>query len=464
MNPAPPTPHPLRADPSYPPLKEYLIASTGLAYYHDREDDLASRVVARMRGRGVLDCAGYLGLLRDGPRGETELDALIEDLTIGETFFFRHVEVFNALRDRVFPDLIERNRNVRRLRVWSAGCATGAEPYSVAILLKKEFAADLDGWEVSILGTDINREFLARAVEGRFEEWAFRSTPAELRKECFAPSGGSWRINPRYHEGVSFQYHNLVKHPFPSLLHNLFAFDLILCRNVTIYFSQDVVRRIVGHFHQCLVDGGWLAVGHAEPNLEIFRSFRTVNAVGATLYQKGQETPARPDWPSWSPATSAPTPPARKARDDRPVAAQPDPGPAPPTESTEMAAVKQLADRGDLDGALVACRRLIDGHKLDPAAHFHHALILEQTGHHAESEQALRRAIYLDRNFILAHYYLGLLQQKQGAPGRAARSFQNVLDLLSRKGVAGAVLDAEGLTVADLSALTRRHLEVLQGA
>ena len=85
-----------------------------------------------------------------------------------------------------------------------------------------------------------------------------------------------------------------MKHPFPSLLHNLFAFDLILCRNVTIYFSQDVVRKIVGHFHQCLVDGGWLAVGHAEPNVETFRPFRTVNADGATLYQKRQASRRNP--------------------------------------------------------------------------------------------------------------------------------------------------------------------------
>ena len=86
--------------------------------------------------------------------------------------------------------MIARNREGRRLRIWSAGCSTGAEPYSVAILLKREFAAELAGWEVSILGTDINREFLARAGAGRFEEWAFRSTPPELRAKCFARVGG----------------------------------------------------------------------------------------------------------------------------------------------------------------------------------------------------------------------------------------------------------------------------------
>ena len=461
MTPYAQTPHPLRADPFYLALKDELIASTGLAYYGDRDDDLAARVEARMGELRVRDCAGYLDLLRDGPRGETELDALIEDLTIGETFFFRHVEVFDALRDRVIPDLIERNRETRRLRIWSAGCSTGAEPYSVAILLRTEFASRLAGWDISILGTDINREFLARAAEGRFEEWAFRSTPADLRARCFVPSGGSWRLKAPFREGVAFQYHNLVKHPFPSLLLNLFAFDLILCRNVTIYFSQDVVRKIVGHFHNSLAEGGWLAVGHAEPNVETFRAFRAVNAVGATLYQKNHAATAEPDWLGWTPAP--PVAPAPTRTRTRPPAGPPRvPDPDPSADSPELVAVRRLADGGDLRAAAAACRARLERDRLDPSAHFYLALILEQMGQHAETEESLRRAIYLDRNFTLAHYYLGLLRQKQGQAALAARSFRNVLDLLAREGDDGTVLDADGMTAADLRALTRGHLEVLE--
>ena len=135
---------------------------------------------------GAHDCASYLDLLRDPFRGPSELDELIAEVTIGETYFFRHREHFDALRDLVLPDLIVRNRATRRLRIWSAGCADGPEPYSLAILLKREMAGQLPGWDVTIVGTDINRLSLARAREGKFEEWAFLSTPPGSERRVFS--------------------------------------------------------------------------------------------------------------------------------------------------------------------------------------------------------------------------------------------------------------------------------------
>ena len=319
---------------------------------------------------------------------------------------------------------------------------------------------------MSILGTDINREFLARGRRGPVRGVGVPLHAARVEDDVLRAVGEfvAWSRRGTANGSRSSTITWSSTRSRRSL-DNLFAFDLILCRNVTIYFSQDVVRKIVGHFHQCLVDGGWLAVGHAEPNVETFRPFRTVNADGATLYQKSQEAAAGPDWLSWSPGP--PVAPRRRGRTDRPPRRgrlSPEPAPAPSASSRPtLAAVRRPADRGDLDGASAACRALIGKNRLDPAAHFYHALILEQMGRHAETEQALRRAIYLDRDFTLAHYYLGLLQQKQGATALAARSFRNVLDLLSRKGDGSAVLDADGMTVADLRALTRGHLEVLQG-
>src|SRR5438270_533851 len=147
---------PLSMDPDYLRLKGHVIAATGLAYYADKDADLGARLARRLQARGRPDCGSYLDLLTGGSEGEAELDALIADLTIGETFFFRHREVFDALRDIVLPDLIERNRASRQLRIWSAGCSTGAEPYSVSILLRRDLAARLEGWDVTLVGTDIN--------------------------------------------------------------------------------------------------------------------------------------------------------------------------------------------------------------------------------------------------------------------------------------------------------------------
>jgi chemotaxis protein methyltransferase CheR len=470
----PVTPSPLHllvADPAYPRLKDFLIGATGLAYYADKDDDLAGRIAQRLARLGLPDCASYLTNL-SSTAGEGELDALIEDLTIGETFFFRHREMFDALRDVILPECIARNQHSRQLRIWSAGCSTGAEPYSVSILLRRDLGHLIQGWDVTIIGTDINRDFLARARAGCFEEWAFRGTPGELRRDCFTSSGTSWLLAPQFKQDVTFQYHNLVTHPFPSLLNNLFAFDVILCRNVAIYFSQPIVRRIVDHFCQSLVENGWLLVGHAEPNIETFAAFRTVNAPGAVLYQKtsvDNPTARFVDLPpaqlpvAWlHPTESGPAhvgPP-----EPHEPAATPNSPPASATGPPQLVEIRALADRGEWEKAVNCCQQAVETDKLNPAVHFFHALILEQSGHHADAEQALRRSIYLDRAFCLAHYYLGLLLLKQGRLRPAARSFQNVLELLGRVDTNHVFTDGDGITAAELVKLTQMHLRVLNEA
>ncbi|HYM12730.1 MAG TPA: protein-glutamate O-methyltransferase CheR [Bryobacterales bacterium] len=468
----------LVADPHYGPLKEHLIRSTGLAYYTDKDEDLAGRIGRRLAALGMRDCASYLDILHDPEKGEGELAALAAELTIGETYFFRHSEQFDALRQIVLPDILERNRASRRLRIWSAGCATGAEPYSVAVLLRRDLVDQIAGWEVTILGTDVNRSFLARAREGRFEEWALRATSEDLRHCCFERQGNSWALRPEYREWVSFQYHNLAKHPFPSLVHNLAAFDLILCRNVMIYFGPAVIASIVERFEECLVGGGWLVVGHAEPNTEVFRQFLTVNAPGATLYQKaaGYQKAAAVPAPlpnvasTWLPIPPAvpPTPAIELPYAALPARQAPEPKPSPRASPDDLRpddlpTVLALADRGDWAAASACCRRLLEADGLDPAVHFYHALILEQLGFPGEAELSLRRVLYLDRGFVLAHYHLGLFLQKNRNAAQAVRSFENVLELLCREDDGAVFPGSDGMTVADLKELTRMHLEVLRG-
>lgn len=470
--------HPLVADPGHSRLKEFVIEHTGLTYYANRDEDLANRISRRLSKLGLSDCSSYLRLLQDQHAGDAEFDALVSELTIGETYYFRHQELFDGLRDVILPDLIERKKQVRRLRIWSAGCATGPETYSLAILLKRELAHLTDGWELSVLGTDINRDFLARANEGKYEDWAFRSCPEDLKQNCFTPLGKSWVIKPKYRECVSFQYHNLVKHPFPSLIHNLAAFDLILCRNVMIYFSTEVIRKLLGQFEQCLVEGGWFLVGHAEPNVDLFRSFRTVNVPGATLYQKTSEEAIRTDhFPVVAPApvadetwgfTAAPIPEAEVAL-ERTESHAPwfeqvaEKKPVQPV-AAELSNIRLLADQGECEQALRCSRALLEKEKLNPVVHFYHALVLEQMGHHADTERSLRQTIYLDRNFVLAHYYLGLcLQRKRDSLG-AIRSFQNVRHFLSQTDPSETFPHGDGITAGDLKELTEMNLEVLQSS
>jgi chemotaxis protein methyltransferase CheR len=446
-------------DPLYSRLKEHLVESTGLAYYADKDDDLARRVGRRLASVGAQDCASYLEMLRDPLRGPPELDFLIAEITIGETHFFRHMEHFAALRELVLPGLIDRNQAHRRLRIWCAGCADGAEPYSLSILLKRDMGYRLMGWDVSILGTDINRHGLAFARNGRYEEWSLRGTSEDLRRNCFQKEGKHWCISPQFKEGVSYQYHNLVEHPFPLLPSNLSSFDLIVCRNVMIYFASDVMHRLVRQFHDCLVPGGWLLVGPSEPNMSYFTSFRAVNAPGVTLYQKPDhlgpevrtEVPGMP-WllsplPEPEPGLSAP--PVIRMAVETPVAA--------PT----LADVRRYVDQGDLEDAVRCCELLLEKENLNPTLHLYHALVLKQMTRHAEAERSLRQAIYLDRRSVLAHYYLGVLLQSSGDPRQAARCFENTVALLCSRKDNEVLADADGITVVELKKLTKMQIEIL---
>jgi chemotaxis protein methyltransferase CheR len=442
----------------YPRLKEHVVGSTGLAYYADKDADLARRISHRLSSLGMRDCASYLDILRNPLSGPSELDALIAEITIGETYFFRHQEHFDALRDLVIPDLIARNPARRSLRIWCAGCADGPEPYSLAIVLKRDLAHHLFGWDVTILGTDINRHCLARAREGKFEEWALRSTPEDLKRSCFRKEGRLWSIAPEYKEWVSFQYHNLVENSFPSLLNNLTCFDLIVCRNVMIYFGPDLMQRMIGRFHDCLVPGAWLLVGPSEPNMTYFSSFRAVNAPGTTLYQKpdaglvGQDGVPRQ-------IVNRPTCDGADAT-DRPINNRPQDTILP--DKTTLADVRRRADQGDWESAARLCEQLLKKDNLNSVVHFYHALILGQMRREAEAKKSLRRAIYLDRQFVLAHYYLGLFLQSQGDSRQAARSFENALDLLRSRRNTDVLADADGITVAELTKLAEIHLEILK--
>jgi chemotaxis protein methyltransferase CheR len=450
----------LTFDPVYARLKQYVIDTTGMAYYAEKDSELLWRLLRRWNGLGIRSCAGYLGILLDPLRGPAEMDALITEITIGETHFFRHREHFDALRDIVLPVLIARNAPQRRLAVWCAGCADGAEPYSLSVLVKREMPHLLAGWDVSILGTDINRQSLSAAREGTFEEWSLRSTSEEFRSGCFLKEGKQWRIQSQYKEGLSFQYHNLVENSFPPPPGGSSLFDLIVCRNVMIYFSPEVMRRLVRQFHECLVPGGWLLVGPSEPNMTYFTSFRVVNAPGVTLYQKAIE-PAQTipqAMPLWPPL---PDPPSADSEREGGSFWPAD----PPKQNAEakLSSIRQFADRGDWQEAERLCQQWLLTDSLSSVVHFHHALVLEHMGKQVQAEQSFRRAIYLDRRSILAHYHLGLLMRSRGECRQASRCFENTLELLAAAPGDSVLAGADGITVSELRQLARTQIATLGG-
>jgi len=358
----------LLADPHFPELKRYVLRHTGLSYYSDKNEDLAERLARRMGALHAPDCERYLRMLESGVAGAQEMDRLVGELTIGETYFFRQVEHFDVLRSTIIPELLEQNGESRRICIWSAGCATGEEPYSIAIMLEREFAGRLEGWEVAILATDINTEFLARARAAGYSEWAFRATPREIREQCFEQCGKTWKLRPEYRKRVTFDRLNLAD-AMPALAE---MFDLIVCRNVMIYFGTDLIHGTVDRFWQALQPGGWLIVGHAEFDLTAFAKFERLCVGDASAYRKLVSETATPPPESWFTAHELPAndlvesePPARN---ELPPAAPMHVAPEPP--ATTLPEVRELADRGLWQAAAALGRQLTESDPLSAAAHF----------------------------------------------------------------------------------------------
>lgn len=270
----------LRRDPAFPALKDAVIALTGLGYWSDKEEmlsDLLAAVVERRREPPAILLDRLRVELGRGPASEAVVDAV----TVGETSFFRYQAQFDALARVVMPEVLERNRMARRLAIWSAGCSNGAEPYSVSIMLRRQFGQQLAGWSVDILGTDISLGALAEAQAAEYGAWTIRDLAADIRQECFLPHGDRWSVRPRYRQGVRFARHNLVNQLPPGDY-----FDLVLCRNVLMYFSPPTRVRVAQLLRAAMPPGGWLVVGHAEVGAPVSDYFDALVLPECTLYRR----------------------------------------------------------------------------------------------------------------------------------------------------------------------------------
>ncbi|HYX40036.1 MAG TPA: CheR family methyltransferase [Oligoflexus sp.] len=428
-------------------LKSFIIAVTGLSYYLAKDEDLASRIARRLTTIGFMDNASYLKLIASSTAAGSELDLLIGELTIGETYFFRHTEQFDALRQIILPHLLKKNLERKRLTIWCAGCSTGAEPYSISILLRRELKIQAPEWSVQILGTDINRGFLDRAAKGMFDEWHLRSVKDELKRSCFKKVDKSWEINSEYKEGVSFIHHNLITGYYPPRFDGPEPFDLILCRNVMIYFNQDTVAEILPKFDRCLAASGWLLLGYSEININLYKAFDLIPYPGALIFQKKKPTKEQFSAPVLPILQQFP---ALSHADTPPIATTPC-LPLQIDTNDSYLKCRRMINTGDLKGALLAADDLILKDQLDARAYFLRGLALLQLGKDQDAEQALRKAIYLDRNFIIAHYHLGLIYLKLQQADKARRYLTNASTLLADKSMDSVLVEGDGMTALQLT-------------
>jgi chemotaxis protein methyltransferase CheR len=232
-------------------LSEFVSQATGLHFPRERWPELRRAVEAAAEElgftRGAIECAQWLS---EAPSlTKQQLDTLADRLTVGETYFFRERRHFDFLTERIIPELLQRSGE-RRIRVWSAGCCTGEEAYSIAIALRRKLP-DLECWQVTVLATDINARFLRRAEAGVYGPWSFRDVPEWLKAPHFhARPDGQFEVLPEIKRMVRFAPLNLAEDVYPSLMNDAHAMDVIFCRNVLMYFTPAQARRVVEKMHR----------------------------------------------------------------------------------------------------------------------------------------------------------------------------------------------------------------------
>lgn len=446
--------------------RDLIARHLGLAFAENRRAELERGLVRACHASAAPSPEAYLAWLAKLPDESREWTRLAAYLTVGETYFFRDLATLEALESHVLPSLIavRRREGLRRLRLWSAGCATGEEPYTLAIMLDR-LLPDASDWSVTILATDINVQALEVARRGWYRAWSFRETPASVRDRYFdRRDGDCFELDSRIRRAVTFAPLNLAQDGYPSVVTNTTAMDVILCRNVLMYFTTEAQRAAAVRLQKALVDGGWLGVAAAEAAAELLRPLVAVSFPDAILYRREAAGVAGATGVVELSPFRAVAPVAAEMPLALPVALESGeeviaqaPMPSAPAAVRERARV--LADEGKLDEAHALCEAALARDSLDLEAHLLLAAICQERGAIRPALEALRRAIYLAPDCAVAHFLLGSLLLVQGDRERGRRSMDTVVRLLDGVPTDEAVAGSDGLAAGRLLETARAHLE-----
>jgi chemotaxis protein methyltransferase CheR len=263
-------------------LRDIFSRACGFMLREDLKFIAERRLASRLELLGLRDFTAYARYLRFDARGADELETAIDLLVPHETYFFREPVQLKCFEQELVPLLVERNTRRRSLMLWSAGCSTGEEPYTLSLLL--DGIPAVKDWDIDVLGTDLSRKALTSARKAEYGPMALRATTPEQQAKYFEKlDGGRVRLLDTYRERVRFGQLNLLDESAVNLLPR---FDVIFCRNVLIYFDQATRRKVVEHFFNRLVDGGYLLLGHSENLLQFSTRFELIQLEGDLVYRR----------------------------------------------------------------------------------------------------------------------------------------------------------------------------------
>ncbi len=484
-------------------FSDFVARNMGLYFPKEKLTDLERRINSAKKEFNFDDTEECINFLISSPLTKAQIEILASHLTIGETYFFRDKKYFEVLESNILPKLIEsRRRKEKRIRIWCAGCCTGEEPYSIAILLHK-LIHDLKDWNITISATDINPIFLKKASTGVYTEWSFRDTPNWVRENYFTKlEHKQFRILNTVNKMVTFSYLNLADNNYPSLSSNTNAMDIIFCRNVLMYFLPELANRTALRLGNSLVEDGWLLVSPAESSYLPKSKLQPIEHCGIILYKKNSKT--RNDKNYFSEEATHEL--AEEISSDSTAATEfnfqhiketyaesetvkdlPDKVktetvlqieagtyntafkfynagnfeeaekmlvknlPTDKIDSKEAALLARInANKGKLNDAFNWCSRAIEADKLNASYYYLQGTILQELGNRKEAIRLLKQTLYLDHNFVMAYLTLSNLISHEGKAEEAKRYTRNAKSILSKFSPDEILDESEGITAGRL--------------
>lgn len=464
-------------------FSRFLADNMGLSIHPGKEVELKAKFVRAAKTFGFENHVGFLDFLSKTDFSKKHIIALAKDLTVGETYFFRHHPTYKALKENILPGIIARkSKSSKRIKIWSAGCCTGEEPYSIAILLK-QLIPNPSEWDITILGTDINVDYLQKAKSATYNEWSFRDTSQQMRNAYFTKVDDKfYAINSEIREMVRFEFINLIERSQSSSVVKLNQMDLILCNNVLIYFTQEKIKGVIERFSDSLCDKGWLIVSTIEaPYVENEYLFQE-KVDGLFFFRKSMEKKKELEKQNNSTAESLrliekqqeiaevdkylrsisqkekinDQSKERKndietqqkwegdyaAKDYEKTIEQLERILCPHLDDNDklhnlsheiLYLSKAFANLGNIFKAKEWCEKGLQVNKVDPHLNYLHGILLQEVGCYEESIKAYQKALFLDPTFIMAHFSLGSISLDCLGSKSAKRHLRNALELLKGK-------------------------------
>lgn len=491
-------------------MRKTIRRELGLNIDPDTVTDFSDKIAAASGELGFNSPSECIHSLVHRKLSKHEIEVLAGYLTIGETYFFRDPKSFAVLEQHILPSIIRNRKDTRTLRIWSAACATGEEPYSLAMLLMK-LLPEWRRWRITILATDINTTFLGKAIKGCYTNWSFRTIPAWAKSRFFTRAkDGTFEIAHEVREMVTFSYLNLADDTYPSVRNNTNAMDLILCRNVLIYFGEEMREHVIAGLYRSLVERGCLMVSPVEASSRHFRAFSTRRIGEVTLYCRGLNEkehnsaacmtalksaslkvrseisqPSEPPSDSESaPVTEVPVP-----KPEHELTSEPEPEASergqkeryhhalglykqglyekaieellscPKREDAVLLLARSYANLGDFDQARKWCDLVIEADPLHANARYLRASILQESGDVEEAVAAYRRTLYIQPDFILAHFSLANLFYGMGKKAEAQRHYRNACQLAAELPEDELLPESDGLPAGRMVDLIKMREE-----